>query len=92
MMPVSPVLRRALPSYLTDTTWAKDQPQYNVLPSIRSTEPGQSGRVTTRWRLTWRERWKLLAGGSLFIQILTFGMPLQPLLPFVGEPTLEECA
>lgn len=91
MTPVSPVLRVALPSNLQAAVWAETQPQYNTLPSIRSTEPGQPGRVTTRWRLTWSERWKLLWSGSLFIQVLTFGMPLMPLRPMAEEPTVQEC-
>ncbi len=40
----------------------------------------------TRWRLTWRERLKLLVKGDLWIMLLTFNLPLQPLLPSVDKP------
>jgi hypothetical protein len=91
MTPVSPVLRAPLTSEFKQVTWAEDQPEYRVLPSIRSLAPGQPGRVTTRWTLTWRERWKLFRSGEFYLQILTFGRPLTPVKPMVDEPTLEEC-
>jgi hypothetical protein len=97
--PVAPVLAEGIPAlfspnlvaspYLRSTVWAANQPQYTALPAIVSS--GETGRTTTRWSLTWRERWKLLASGTLFIQVLTFGRPLMPVKPMVDEPTAEEC-
>jgi len=89
--PVSPVLSRPLTADFVQVTWAKNQSEYHILPSIRSVMEGQCGRVTTRWRLTWRERWKLLFHGQLFLQVLTFGDPLYPVKPMVDEPSIEEC-
>jgi hypothetical protein len=71
------------------TVYAEDQPQYVKLPALIGR--AQPHKATTRWRLTWRERWKLFWRGELFIQILTFGHPLQPLKPLVDEPSAEEC-
>ena len=91
MTPVSPVLPRSaeLPSELRTTVWAKHQSQYNSLPAIVSSR--ETGRTTTRFRLTWRERWKLLFSGNLFVQVLTFGRPLMPIKPMVNEPAAGEC-
>ena len=56
------------------TTFAKDQPEYVPLPSHRTPD----GTVTTRWRLTWKERLLVAFGGSLWLQVLTFNRALQP--------------
>jgi hypothetical protein len=57
---------------------AEGQSQYHMLPArINGDE------VRTRWRLSFRERLSLLFGKPLNIDVLTFGSPLQPLLPYV---------
>lgn len=58
---------------------AEDQPEYLPLPVCL--EP--DGCVTSCWSLTWRERWKLLLTGRLWISSLTFHLPLQPIKPSV---------
>lgn len=83
MTPASPVLKRA---EHPEIVYAKNQPPYIPLPAVRSDD----GRVTTRWRLTWRERLTLLLRGDLYLQVLTFGGPLQPVKLSVTEP--ENCA
>lgn len=65
----------------THVVYAADQPEYQPLPVWRR----ESGAVVTRWRLTWRERFALLLGRSLYLEVLTFGRPLQPLYPTVSE-------
>lgn len=55
-------------------TYAKDQPEYNPLPALVSSD----GAVVTGWELTWRERLSVLFGGKLFLSLLTFNQPLQP--------------
>jgi hypothetical protein len=47
---------------------------YLPLHAWRSPE----GDVVTRWHLTWRERLRLLFGGTLWLTVLTFNRPLQP--------------
>lgn len=67
---------------------AKDQPEYMPLPAhIDRRFPAQT--MTFCWRLTWRERLKLLFTGKLWHQVMTFGMPLQPQLLLVEKPRLE---
>lgn len=63
-------------------TYAKDQPQYQPLPVARL--QGKEGRLISRWSLTDEERQRIAAGEDLYIEVLTFGEPLQPLLPTVG--------
>ena len=54
--------------------FAADQPEYIPLPVWR--KPG--GEVVSRWRLSWRERIAALMGRPLYIEVLTFNRPLQP--------------
>lgn len=83
MQPITPVV----PGFdLPVTTYAKDQPEYNPLPCYLC----ENGTVVTRWRLTWRERLRILIGGSLWLSILTFHQPLQPVkldteCPIIGR-------
>jgi len=92
MTPQEPVL----PSYpisdetLLQLTWGADQRQYRPLPALQSMS-GSHGRMTTRWRLTWRERLEIFLGGNLWLQVLTFHERLQPLKPLTREPSPEEC-
>ena len=65
---------------------AKDQPQYQPLPAFQHFD--KSGRVTFCWRLTWRERLKLLFTGTLWHQVLTFEQPLQPQKLLVDKPEM----
>lgn len=67
-----------------EVVWAKNQPEYIPLPSVVSPD----GRVITRWRLTWRERFQLLLHGEFYHQQLTFGHPLQPIKMTIEAPEL----
>jgi hypothetical protein len=55
--------------------YAADQPEYNPLPVWRKPQ----GEVVSRWRLTWRERIAALLGRPLYVEVLTFQAPLQPI-------------
>ena len=65
---------------------AENQPEYLNLPAHRS----QDGVVTSCWSLNMIERIKVLFSGKLFLQILTFNKPLQPLKLTVEKPDIEE--
>jgi hypothetical protein len=76
MKPMSPV------AYDPETRWgvseivfAKDQPEYIPLPALKFSD----GLVVTRWNLSWAERIMLLFGGSVYLGMLTFNNPLQPI-------------
>ena len=77
MIPVSPII----PGHETnEVIYAKDQPEYIPLPALRV----DKDCILTRWRLTWRERLRVLWTGDLYLYVLTFGKPLQPLKPSVS--------
>ena len=66
--------------------FAADQPEYHPLPARM-----HNGIAYTRWRLTWRERLAVLFGRGIDIELMTFGRPLQPILPYVeGMEPKEE--
>lgn len=78
----------AVPPNIPDSqqvVFAKDQEQYVPLPAaiIQRTE-GQA--VLTRWRLSEEERAAIASGADLFLELLTFGQPLQPIRIYVDEP------
>jgi hypothetical protein len=62
--------------------FAEDQPQYRPLPTVLLA--GNEGRVISRWALTDEERAAIANGEDLYIELLTFAGPLQPILPSVG--------
>lgn len=64
---------------------AKDQPAYLPMPAYIAAD----GTVTCCWRLTWRERLRVLRSGTIWHQIMTFRQPLQPQSLTVDLPTLE---
>lgn len=66
---------------LQEIVFAKDQPQYGPVPAVMF-----EARVITRWKLSWKERFKLLFTGNLWLTLLTFGQPLQPILLEVDSP------
>ncbi len=68
--------------------YAKDQDEYLSLPVYEDGEDG--GRVIHCWKLSIRERITLLFTGKLWINVLNFGKPLQPIIPMVNDPFNEE--
>lgn len=64
---------------------AKDQKQYQPLPAYRV--PSDSyGRVVCCWKLSLRERLRLLWSGELWHTIMTFNQLLQPQLMETERP------
>ncbi len=80
MKPVSPVI----PGH-SEVVYAKDQPQYNPLPSIKQPD----GCVVTRWTMPWPERFQILFTGSVYLEVMTFNQPLQPLKMSTQPPEIE---
>lgn len=71
--------------------YAKDQPEYRPLPAYKL--PGDpEGTITFCWRLSWRDRLRVLAGGVLWHQVLTFNQPLQPQLLLTRKPYMPKPA
>lgn len=65
--------------------FGKDQEQYLELPACILPN-SDTGEVVFCWKLTWRERFKLLFTGKLWHQVLTFDAALQPQLLAVDSP------
>ncbi len=86
MTPITPIIPG---NFETPTvTFAKDQPQYTPLPAWR----GADGTVVTRWRATWRERLRFLLFGDMWLTMLTFNQPLQPVKIETKCPIFERYA
>ncbi len=57
-----------------EVNFAANQPQYTPLPAIVT--PG--GEVITRWQLSDEERQRVTQTGELWLTMMTFNQPLQP--------------
>ena len=66
-----------------NTTFAKDQPQYQPLPAL--VKEGQHGDVVTCWHLSFKERAKILITGKLWLNMMTFKKPLTPVYLTVNK-------
>jgi hypothetical protein len=63
------------------TVWAEHQPPYLPLPAYTN-----ETETISRWRLSWRERIKVLLTGCLWLRQMNFGAALQPQAPTVDRP------
>jgi hypothetical protein len=69
-----------------EITLAENQTAYKPLVAAVYSHPDFNGApyLLTRWRFTDAERTAIAAGEDLYLAVLTFGQPLQPLAPQVG--------
>ena len=68
----------------SNVVYAENQPEYLPLPAFNDGE-----RAVSCWRLTMLERLKVLCFGQLWLIQLHFGESLQPQLPTVDCPIIE---
>jgi hypothetical protein len=68
-----------------EVVYAKDQPEYLPLPTLRSAD----GRVVSRWSPTTEERAAIAGGADVYLTLHTFNQPLQPILMTVGGAPVE---
>lgn len=66
----------------------ENQPEYQPLPCWRWAL--DNGAHTSCWRLSFWERLQVFLTGRLWITQLTFGHQLQPVLPTVHPPSVDE--
>ncbi len=86
MEPVDPRVPAALlPPESRAIVFAKDQPQYLPLPTVLTPQ----GAVITRWAPTNAEKAAIIRGDDIYVVVLTFGQPLQPLRVSVGPIDLS---
>jgi hypothetical protein len=64
---------------------AKEQHPYAPLHALRIGEP-RYGVLLTRWQMTWRERLRALVFGEVYLQLMTFNGPVQPVKLTVESP------
>jgi len=55
-------------------TYAENQPEYLPLPAFKD----ENGVVISCWRLSFRERLRILFKGNIWLSLLTFNKPLTP--------------
>lgn len=65
-----------------NVTFAKDQPEYQPLPAFRT----EDGQVVSCWRMTFKERLRVLFTGKVWLLLLTYNHPLQPQWLTVFDP------
>lgn len=68
--------------------FAKDQPEYLPLPAHVVPNDAQ-GTTIFCWKLTFRERVRLLFTGEIWHLVLTFRNPLQPQLLMMDKPEMQ---
>lgn len=86
MEPVTPIVNGLEDE---EAVYAKDQPEYVPLPSIKSRKPDGRGTILTRWTFTEEERKAISEGADLFVRVHTFCQPLQPIGMFVAVDNEE---
>jgi len=69
-----------------NTTFAKDQPEYGQLPALVINSP--QGEVISCWKLSFREKVKILFTGKLWVSLMMFGKPLTPSMFSVNHKDL----
>jgi len=69
-----------------NATYAQDQPKYLPLPAHKT----QDGAVTSCWGLSLFECLQVALTGRIYLQVLTFNRPLQPLKISTKLPTLVD--
>lgn len=73
MQPLSPVIPD---KDAPETVYAKDQPEYIPLPSVKTPD----GIVLTRWSVSEQEKKQILEQGYFYLLVSTFNTPLQPVM------------
>ena len=61
--------------------WAKNQPPYLPLPAYTNER-----ETISCWALSWRERFRVLWTGRLWLRQMNFGQALQPQAPCIESP------
>jgi hypothetical protein len=70
-----------------EVVYAKDQPKYIPLRTLKSRSP--QGAVLSRWTLTPEQRKAVTEGADIFLELLTFHRPLQPIRIAIGKGDLD---
>lgn len=67
--------------------YAENQPQYLPLPVWKGyNEAEEAVEIISCWQLSFWERIQVLFRGTLYLRVMTFDHPPQPILPQVENP------
>lgn len=66
-----------------EVVFGGSQKEYIALRALRSS--GQNGDVLTRWTFTEEQRKAVADGADIFLNLMTFGQPLQPIRILVAH-------
>lgn len=69
--------------------YGANQQEYQPLPAERRGKP-ITGEVLTCWQLSPEELQKVKETGIIWLSMLTFGQPLQPVLLSVDKPEIYD--
>jgi len=70
-----------------EVCYAKNQSEYRPLRALKSMK--DDGAILTRWELTPEQRAAIASGADLFLEVMTFNHPLQPVRLSVTEEPYE---
>lgn len=85
MEPVNP----GIPGF-PQVACGESQEEYNTLPAVLAYDASGNVILVTRWQLSAEERAAIAAGGDLYLTVLTFGQPLQPVLLGTEPPEMHQ--
>ena len=71
-----------------NVVYGANQPEYIPLPAEK--RPGRSGEIVTCWELNPNEKKIIQETGKIWLSVLTFGQPLQPLLLTIDKPDVYD--
>ena len=71
-----------------EVRYAEEQPEYIPLAVLRSQD--RRGKVMSRWPLTDGQRKAIAAGADIYLELLTFHEPLQPIVMFITDKLNSE--
>ncbi len=67
-----------------NVVYGASQPEYK--PLVAERRPGNSGEIVTCWKLSPEELERVKETGVIWLSMLTFNQPLQPVLLSVDKP------
>jgi hypothetical protein len=68
-----------------NVVFGANQPEYQPLPAERVGKP-KTGQINTCWELSQDELKQIQETGKIWLSVLTFGQPLQPVLVSIDKP------
>ena len=72
-----------------NVVFGANQKEYMPLPAERVGKP-QTGQINTCWELSPEELKRVQETGKIWLSVLTFGQPLQPVMVSVDKPDVYD--